>query len=96
VEQGDFRGGFLGWSGSAHRNGGNWPRHCRRGQSRLHRDGIQTVNKRNSRFTGLSDRSGGICAKYLNFLRWFERIKMVDASWRSYPTSAINGECIRI
>jgi len=58
---------------------------------------IQMVNNRHSRFVGFLDRFNGISTKYLaNYLRWFERTMLVNASPRSCLASAINVERIRI
>jgi len=51
---------------------------------------IQTVNNRHSRFADFLDRYCGISTKHLdNYLRWFERTKLEEATSVSCPESAM-------
>ena len=53
---------------------------------------IQTVNNRHSLFKSFLHRYRGVSSKYLgNYLRWFERCRLLKSSPRSYLATAIGG-----
>ena len=57
---------------------------------------IQTVNNRHSRLKDFLRRYRGIATKYLdNYLRWFQRIELENASPRACLATAIGNPCIR-
>ena len=54
---------------------------------------IQTVNNRHSRLKRFLTRYNGVSTKYLqNYLRWFERIELVNAPPRLCLATAIEGQ----
>ncbi len=58
---------------------------------------IQTVNSRHSQLKDFLRRYRGVATKYLdNYLRWFQRIELENASPRTCLATAITGQCIRI
>lgn len=58
---------------------------------------IQTVNSRHSQLKDFLRRYRGVATKYLdNYLRWFQRIELENASPRTCLANAITGQCIRI
>ena len=57
---------------------------------------IQTVNNRHSRLKRFLTRYNGVSTKYLqNYLRWFERIELVNAPPRLCLATAIEGNRIQ-
>ena len=57
---------------------------------------IQTVNSRHSRLKDFLRRYRGVATRYLdNYLRWFQRIELENASPRTCLATAITGQCIR-
>ena len=57
---------------------------------------IQTVNNRHSKLKDFSRRYRGVATKYLdNYLRWFQRLELENASPRACLATAITGSYIR-
>ena len=57
---------------------------------------IQTVNNRHSQLKNFLRRYRGVANKYLdNYLRWFQRLELENASPRTCLATAIGGPCIR-